>query len=247
MQRRKQILELYLIRHGQSTNNRGDARVPDPPLTDIGRQQANIAGQALRNLGITRLYCSAMLRALQTAAIVGNHLELAPHIFVDIHEWGGVWEDQVDGGMTQLPGLTRAQLRDVCPSVVLPNDVTENGWWFPALGADQSGSTWDYTHMAQFVHKNCLGFIEHLDQHHAGTDEKVGAIIHGGSGSILLGALLGMPPPDKSPERFSHNNTGISKIRRTSENTHILYQNQTSHLLEKSEFNLEASSPLVTW
>ncbi len=48
-------MELYPIRHGQSTNNRGDARVSDPSLTELGRQQATRAGLALRNLGITRL------------------------------------------------------------------------------------------------------------------------------------------------------------------------------------------------
>ena len=79
-------MELYLIRHGQSTNNRGDVRIPDPPLTELGRKQADRAGQALKRIGITRLYCSAMLRAVQTAAIVSEHLELAPHIFVGLHE-----------------------------------------------------------------------------------------------------------------------------------------------------------------
>ena len=74
-------MELYLIRHGQSTNNRGDARVPDPPLTELGKQQADRTGKALGNLGITRLYCSAMLRAVQTAAIVGGHLGTASACF----------------------------------------------------------------------------------------------------------------------------------------------------------------------
>ena len=92
-------MELYLIRHGQSANNRGDARVTDPPLTELGKQQTDRAGRALRNLGITRLYCSAMLRAVQTAATVGGHLELPPHVFVSLHEWGrGMWEDRGNAG-----------------------------------------------------------------------------------------------------------------------------------------------------
>ena len=240
-------MELYLIRHGQSTNNRGDARVPDPSLTELGRQQATRAGRALRNLGITRLYCSAMLRAVQTAAIVRGHLGSAPHVFVGIHEWGGVWEDRVDGGMDQLPGLTRSQLRDLCPKVVLPNDVTDNGWWFPSSVNDKPVSAWDYAQMLQLIHRNCRGFIAHLEQHHGGGAEKIGAIIHGASGSILIGALLGMPLPSEFTEHFLHNNTGITKIRRTHEHTHLLYHNQTGHLLKNFEFSLEASSPLLTW
>ena len=239
-------MELYLIRHGQSTNNRGDARVPETPLTEIGKQQADRSGRALKNLGVTRLYCSAMLRAVQTATIVGEHLGHAPHVFVGIHEWGGLWEDRVDGGTDPLPGLTRSQLRDLCPKVVLPNDVTDNGWWFPSSVNDKPVSAWDYAQMLQLIRRNCLRFIAHLDQHHDGEAEKIGAIIHGGSGSILIGDLLGISLPNEFPEQFPHNNTGITKIRRTHEHTQLLYHNQTGHLLKNFEFSLEASSPLLT-
>ena len=239
-------MELYLIRHGQSTNNCGDARVPDPPLTELGKQQADRAGRALKSLGITRLYCSAMLRAVQTAAIVGERVELAPHVFIGIHEWAGVWKDRVNGGRVPLPGLTRGELRDVCPTVVLPDDVTDGGWCvqsYDAHGLAQGGTD---EQLLGIAHENCLRFIAHLDRHHAGEDERVGAILHGGSGSILLGAFFGLLP-NEAKGRFPHNNTGITKIRRTPEHTQMLYQNQTGHLLKESEFDLKASSPMVTW
>ena len=239
-------MELYLIRHGQSTNNRGDERVPDPPLTEFGRKQADKAGQALKDVGVTRLYCSAMLRAVQTAAIVGEHLDLAPHVFVGIHEWGGIWEDRVDSSIIQLPGLTRLQLRDVCPTVVLPDDVTDEGWWFPSCDSNEQAPALDDAQILQLVSRNCLEFIAHLDQHHVGEDEKIGAITHGGSGSILLGALLETPLPKKSLNRFPHNNTGISKIRRTRDDTQFLYLNRTRHLMEEGVSKPEANSPLLT-
>ncbi len=240
-------MELYLIRHGQSTNNRGDVRIPDPPLTEIGKRQADRAGWALENLGITHLYCSAMLRAVQTAAIVGEHLELAPHIFVGLHEWGrGMWEDRGDAGIVQLPGLTRSQLRDVCSTVVLPDDVTDEGWWSQVFDTRELAQGGNVEKMLSLAHENCLQFIAHLDQHHTGKDEKVGAILHGGAGSILLGAFFGLLP-NEARDRFPHNNAGITKIRRNPEHTQLLYQNQTYHLLRESEFNLEACSPMLTW
>ena len=86
-------MELYLIRHGQSANNlRKQAlvehprtapaaaapRMADPPLTDLGELQARLAGEALRDEGITTLYCGPMLRTLQTARIIGPLLASLP-------------------------------------------------------------------------------------------------------------------------------------------------------------------------
>ena len=118
-------MELYLIRHGQSANNlRKQAlakqalaehprtapaatapRIADPPLTDLGKLQARLAGESLRDEGITTLYRGPMLRTLQTAQIVGALLDLPTHVFVGLHEWGGVWEPRSEGKSVQLPGL----------------------------------------------------------------------------------------------------------------------------------------------
>ena len=91
-------MELYLIRHGQSANNlrkqalaehprtlpRAAApRMADPPLTDLGAQQARLAGESLRDEGIATLYCGPMLRTLQTAEIIGTLLDLSPKCSLD--------------------------------------------------------------------------------------------------------------------------------------------------------------------
>ena len=83
-------MELYLVRHGQSANNLREQalaehpgatvapRMAEPPLTDLGELQARLAGESLREEGITTLYCGPMLRTLQTAQIVGAALNLSP-------------------------------------------------------------------------------------------------------------------------------------------------------------------------
>lgn len=215
-------MEFYLIRHGQSTNNRGDLpRVPDPPLTALGEEQAQRAGESLKGEGITRLYCSPTLRALQTAQIIGDTLELPPHVFVGLHEWGGIFEEREAQGTVQLPGLTRPEMREICPNVVLPEDVTDNGWWFHEWEGIEA--------MLQLAHENALAFIAHLKEHHRDPEERVAAVSHGGSGSSLISALLGLPP-NVDYDRFSQNNTGISKIRMTSERTQLRYLNRIAHL-----------------
>lgn len=120
-------MELYLIRHGQSTDNAGLPHVADPPLSDLGKQQAYSAGKALQTEGINRLYCSPMLRTLQTAEIIGGILSLEPHVYIGLYEWDGIWEQNVGRFGATLPGLTRSEMKEICPNVVLPQEVTEEG------------------------------------------------------------------------------------------------------------------------
>ena len=221
-------MELYLIRHGQSANNEGVLpRVPDPPLTDIGVEQARWAGESLKDQGITRLYCSPMLRTLQTAQIISEILDLSPHVFVGLHEWGGVWEPCGDEITSQLPGLTRSEIREICPNVVLPDDVTDQGWWFHEDWQFHEGAVPEVIY--QLAHENGLAFIAHLTEYHVDTEQRIAVVSHGGSGGSLIDAFFGLPP-DVNYSRFTHNNTGISKILFTLERRQLHYLNQISHL-----------------
>ena len=217
-------MELCLIRHGQSTNNEGKRpRVADPPLTDIGVEQARWVGESLKDEGITRLYCSPMLRTLQTAQAISEIIDLPPHVFVGLHEWGGIWEARGDGTAVQLPGLTRSGIREICPDAILPEDVTDQGWWF------NEGFAGDIEGMAELSHENALAFIAHLMDHHGNTEQRVAAVSHGGSGGSLISAFFGLPP-DVGYSRFTQNNTAVSKLLFTSDRRQLHYLNKISHL-----------------
>ncbi|MEJ2886674.1 histidine phosphatase family protein [Actinomycetospora aeridis] len=88
-------LRLVLARHGQTPSNVDhllDAVVPGPPLTDLGRAQAEALGRELAEGvegTITGLYHSEALRARETATIVAGHLGLEPV------EVPGVYEAQL--------------------------------------------------------------------------------------------------------------------------------------------------------
>ncbi|MDE0446846.1 MAG: histidine phosphatase family protein [Spirochaetaceae bacterium] len=230
-------MELYLIRHGQSANNlreqalaaHGGAlpavtapRMADPPLTDLGKQQARLAGESLRDEGITTLYCGPMLRTLQTARIIGELLDLSPHVFVGLHEWGGVWEPRSDENSVQLPGLTRNEMSATFPGYVLPADVTDRGWWFHDWAGDRA--------MLELAHRNALSFIAHLEEDHGDADHRIAAILHSGSGSSLVSALFGIPLHTKWQERFVHDNAGISRISITPDHRQLRYLNRIDHL-----------------
>ena len=214
-------MELYLIRHGQSTNNAGLPHVADPPLSNLGKQQAYYAGKALQREGISRLYCSPMLRALQTAEIIGDILSLVPHVYIGLHEWDGIWEESVGRFGATLPGLTRSEMKEVCPNVVLPQGVTDEGWLF---------TQWENVElMLQQADRNATNFIARLETTHAEADERVAAISHGGFLSTLIGTCFNLPSNDDS-DRFAHHNAAISKIRGTARGTQLRYSDRICHL-----------------
>jgi 2,3-bisphosphoglycerate-dependent phosphoglycerate mutase len=81
-------VELLLIRHGlpdKVINTDGTA--PDPPLSHIGLQQAQKVGEWLANQSIDAVVCSPLLRAQQTAAPLGQALNLTPIINDGIAEF----------------------------------------------------------------------------------------------------------------------------------------------------------------
>ena len=230
-------MELYLVRHGQSANNlrqqalaghgatlsaTAEPRMADPPLTDLGKQQARLAGESLRGEGITRLYCGPMLRTLQTARIIGALLDLSPHVFVGLHEWGGVWETRADGDSVQLTGLSRTEMGAMFPGFALPAEVTDRGWWFHDYEGDGP--------MLELAHRNALSFIAHLEEELVNSDHRIAAILHGGSGSSLVSALFGIPPHAKWYPRFTHDNAGISRISISPDRRQLRYLNRTDHL-----------------
>lgn len=73
---------MILIRHGQTEFNRvfsatqRDPGIRDPHLTDLGRRQAQAAGEVLRSLNLSRLITSPYVRALETAGIIAELLNL---------------------------------------------------------------------------------------------------------------------------------------------------------------------------
>lgn len=72
---------LILLRHGETEWNlsgRWQGQAADTPLTDLGREQARIVAGRLRAYPIRAIYSSDLLRAFETAQIVGQRLGLAP-------------------------------------------------------------------------------------------------------------------------------------------------------------------------
>ena len=216
-------MELFIIRHGESANNAlADLRdrEVDPPLTDLGKRQAQLLAEHLatgathdwvtapasentgpylrKGFGITSLFCSAMYRSMQTAELVGHALGLAPQVWIDIHEQAGMYLDHGGAeGRVGYPGRTRSEISDEFPSFQLPAGITEEGWW--NQGYEDAPAS---AGRAIKVSEQLLGM--------AGNEERVAIITHGGIMDLLLKAFLGQLPGEHM--RYRHHNTAISRL-----------------------------------
>jgi probable phosphoglycerate mutase len=96
------MTRVLLVRHGQSEWN-ADGRwqgQADPPLTDLGRQQA---GHAARSLGVVdAIVASDLQRAKETALVIAGELGVGPLVLEpglrerDAGEWSGLTRAEIE-------------------------------------------------------------------------------------------------------------------------------------------------------
>ncbi len=218
-------MELYLIRHGQSTNNTladEKYRVCDPPLTSLGERQSELLAQylAVNRYGpsITHLYCSPMWRALQTARFIGQALSLRVEVWIEVHESGGIYLDHGEaGGVVAYPGKTRTEILAEFPDYVLPEGITDTGWWH-----GEGREDWPA------CHARAIRVAEQL-RRQAMEDKRIAIISHGGFIDALLKALFNQLPGCHL--WYTHNNTGITQIVFSGEGClEVRFLNRTEHL-----------------
>jgi probable phosphoglycerate mutase len=83
-------MKLVFSRHGESEANVQQVYWNLPgrfPLTPKGRQQAEALAEALAGFEFAGIYCSPVLRALETAQIVGRRFGLTPQIADGLREY----------------------------------------------------------------------------------------------------------------------------------------------------------------
>lgn len=239
-------MKLFLIRHAQSTNNYLaehiklgeylDQRSPEPPLTEMGHRQAQLVAEHLaagthpeaeqeksnggqQGYGFTRLYCSPMLRTLQTTLPISKVLGIRPQIWVDIHEHGGIFHgDPQKGPVAEHFGLTRQEMLELFPDCELPDEVTEKGWW-PGGYEEMEGCYQRAQRVADKVR----------DWASTQPDDRIALVAHGTFLDALLKAILGQD--FASQLYYSHYNTAITRVDFTPRGFILLrYLNRTEHL-----------------
>lgn len=218
-------MKLFIIRHAQSANNfLGEQaayeeymarRDPEPPLTELGHQQAQrVAAHLASNeyperkqegdiqgYALTRLYCSPMLRTLQTAWPISQATGLKPEVWCDLHEQGGIFRGNPRNGDTIIgyPGLNRKEILAQYPGAIVPDAVSDQGWWLGGY-EDMQGCHARAAKVAQTLRQWATEM----------AGERIALVSHGTFAEALIRALLELPTDHRS--YYSHYNTAITRL-----------------------------------
>jgi len=247
-------MKLYLIRHAQSANNEiysqagnEPGRHPDPEITEAGHRQASLLAAhfaqhdteprqrpfqatSLQKYGLTHLYCSLMTRSILTAEYIARACDLPLQALPDIFEKHGVFEFDETGIRQGVPGPPRAYFEERFPTLKLPDEVGEQGWWSRLVESDQV--------FVQRVKKAMMA----IKQRHAGENDSVGLVVHGDFIDQCINALMGVTRSEQNysadwESNWVSHNTSISRIDCINGSQNVIYLNRIDHL----------SADLVTW
>jgi probable phosphoglycerate mutase len=200
--------ELLLVRHGASADaiEGEDFEILDghgnPPLSPIGREQAELVGARLARQKFDALYVTTLRRTVETAAPLVRLSGLEPVVEPDLREVSlGEWEG----------GLFRQKVADNDPVAV--QMMTEERWDVVPGAESSAGFT-----------ARIRGAIERIAAAH--PDQRVVAFSHGAAIAEVLAQATGSRPF----AFLMSDNTAIARLMLTSERWILRGFNDTAHL-----------------
>lgn len=179
-------------------------RQPDPPLTDLGHQQAAKLAAWLASEWpqerITHVFSSLMTRAVQTAAPIAKALALPVLGLTQAHECGGL-SSGPQGNFAPVCGKTHASMLEDCPALVWPDELTGQAW-------PGGYEPWEQAHFQA----RARAVAEQL-RAAAHDAELMVLVTHHDFAQFLLAELLGLPALDGEKLTFHLANTSTTCIR----------------------------------
>ncbi len=237
-------MQLYFIRHAQSENNAlwdrtgsSEGRSEDPGLSDVGKQQAELVAKFIGQknegmeenahdpqnrfgFGLTHLYSSLMIRSVETGTAIAEATGVPLVGWKELHETGGIYlTNPTTGEREGKPGNTRSYFQSHFPKFVLPEMITENGWWNRAFELEE-----ELLPRAKMV-------LQTLLEEHGKTNDHVAIVSHGGFYNVFLTALLNLDVERRT--WFSLNNVAITRIDFREDEVFLIYMNRVDFLPKK--------------
>jgi broad specificity phosphatase PhoE len=167
------VTEVLLVRHGQQSFDPAGPmqQLLDPPLSELGVQQAKLVGMALSTERIDAIYASPLQRALETGREIARHHRMEPVVVDDLAEVGIFTEIPLD--RTPLEVIGRQRLAGIRQRMIL-----EKSW-----------DVYPYSESSFAFHKRIINAVEGIIATH--PNQRVVIACHGGVINAYTGHVIG--------------------------------------------------------
>lgn len=213
-------MQLYLVRHAQSSNNAQPEhlRVPDPGITEIGEQQAICLADWLDASSFVHLATSAFRRALQTAGFIRRRTGHMPEVIVDVHEHGGCVDGWHAENFIGQPGLSHTEVVAEFGDVKIDQAIDRDGWW-------KSKPREEFSQTRQRAQKIDAYFRDRLSN----EQQAILCVTHADFLAMLLEQMCGAAIQEDS-RFFDLKNTGVTHLELLDGKWVIHRMNSVEHL-----------------
>jgi broad specificity phosphatase PhoE len=165
-------MKLYFVRHGESQANLKHEianRGLVYGLTPNGRKQASALARKLRNQGLTRIYSSPILRAVETSILVANQLNLDYEITDALREYDCGF---LEGRSDEVSWQRWQELFEAW---------TIHKVWEKSIEGGESFLD---------IQNRFIPFIHNLINQYGDTDSRILCVAHGGIYRLMLPLVL---------------------------------------------------------
>ena len=203
------VCELLLVRHGEQayTENMAIGDGKNPPLSDLGNQQAKAVGERLAAVSIDAVYCSTLERAASTGAAIASHHGIDPVGMDEIVEID-LWRD-----LPQDKGLLDSIGKDELRAIFREGNRTRR--W----------DAYTYGEPRDEFRARVIGTIDQIAANHHG--ERVVVACHGGVIGTYLSHLFNSP----QDQVVSLHHTSITTVRAMGDLRRVIAVNDYHHVL----------------
>lgn len=196
-------MQIVLVRHGQPQWVRDGLTVVDPPLTELGEEQAERTADQLLGAGFDEIAVSPLRRARQTAAPLLRRLGRSEIVEPWLQE---IQEPQWHGSPAEMAAKAYAEER---------SRVAEARW----TGVDGGEPSRDFV---QRVRSGASAFLEVRGIYRSrqrlpmweieNPDQRLAIVAHSGVNGVLLCLLLGLDPVPWEWDRFVTLHASITRL-----------------------------------
>jgi probable phosphoglycerate mutase len=210
------VTELVLVRHarqdlGDDFLDHAIGELHDPPLSDLGRRQAEAVARSLAGDELHAVYASHLQRAADTAKSIAAEHGLDVGLVDGIEEFGLLRD--LPAEQTARQALGEVRFRGL-----------QRRW-----SRTRRWSAWPASEPVGEFYQRVIGAIEGLVAGHTG--QRVAVVTHGGVLNAYVGDLLG----STDDMFFSPAHASITRVRAKHDRRVLMTLNEIQHLAEPDD------------